>query len=157
MKKVLLLAALFLLLLTGLAQANSGLWDASVVYMDNNVATMQWDAPKDGTGMVLACPAGLICFFEIEMRGLEDTTFVQKYVVPNWTTLTYDIQYKKSGHFQFFIRTCEKATEDSTPDCSDWADSIHNGAVVVGVPAPIENKGWILYWRIPPPGGGGIE
>lgn len=154
MKKA-LLSVLFLLFLSGLAQAKSGLWDASVIWKDDPTATIAWDASKNSDGSDFYCPVETTCWYEIELRSLE-VTFIDKYTVP-FPNLSQEVPYKRSGHFQVFGRLCTQSNMDPAPVCSDWGDSINSGTITVPPYLPGNNKGWILYWRIPPPGGGGIE
>jgi len=133
--------------------SGTGLWEASVVHTDSGMATLAWDPSTN------ECEPGFFCGYELELRHLEIASFVDRYKVPGIATAQKMVAYKRSGHFRIYVRTVKCADEAMT-DCDDnvseWADSISSGMIVVGVPEPKQGP-WILYWRLPPPGGGGIE
>jgi len=136
-----------------LAEAGIGLWEASVIYTDNTSSTVAWDKPEGSV-----CEPGKFCGYELELRHLEITTVVYKAKVAGLDTVQYSFPYRRSGHYKLFGRTisCDDAALNVNCQTSEWVNSTSDGMVVIGVPSP-QNRPWILYWRLPPPGGGGID
>lgn len=151
-RKLWLALAVACLLLPAVAFGASGLWEASLIYTDNNTVTLAWDASTS------TCMTGKYCGYEIEMRHLEIITFIDRYTVQNLAQTQAIIPYKKSGHYKSYIRSvqCEDAILKLNCAYSEWTDSMANGMIVIGVPEPVARP-WLLYWRLPAPTNGGIE
>jgi hypothetical protein len=122
----------------------TGLWDYSFIYSDNPTIQIAWDPGR-------TCPTGMTCGYEVELRHLEQP-FIDKYNVP---TTSCTASYKKSGHYEVFVRGWQSSDMVSFT-YSDWAQSTKAGQISIGVPTPV-SKGWLLYWRLPVPSGGGIN
>lgn len=140
-----IILALLLILISSPALGWGGLWDASVFYCDGSIK-VGWDATDN------SCASG-DCGYELELRNLENPLYIERYKVPGYATVEFSTPYKKSGHYEAWVRCYDGA------EVSDWSHSLDPTTTVIDPPFVTTrvNKAWIIFRRLPAPSGGGIE